>query len=107
MSSDGHTHHEIDYIEIEVVDMAEARRFYGQAFGWTFTDHGPGYAGIRKSGGGGAGGLPLGSGAAGGGGRLVILYSRGLDARLEAGRRAGGGGARGPLEVPGGRSVHV
>lgn len=106
MSSDGHTHHEIDYIEIEVVDMAEARRFYGEAFGWTFTDHGPGYAGIRKSGGGEAGGLRLGSGAAAGGGPLVILYSRDLDASLEAVRSAGGEITQEPFEFPGGQRFH-
>src|SRR5690606_9892261 len=63
MSSGHHTHHESDYIEFEVTDMAEAQRFYGAAFGWTFNDYGPGYAGIQKSDDGEAGGLRLGSGA--------------------------------------------
>ena len=27
-------HHTIDYIEIPVTDMAEAKRFYAEAFGW-------------------------------------------------------------------------
>ena len=30
-----------DYIEFTVLDMAEAKRFYGEAFGWSFTDYGP------------------------------------------------------------------
>ena len=42
-----HTHHAIDYIELSVRDVAAAKRFYGQAFGWQFNDYGPGYAGIR------------------------------------------------------------
>ena len=36
-----HHHHTIDYIEFTVLDMAEAKRFYGEAFGWSFTDYGP------------------------------------------------------------------
>ncbi len=31
----------IDYIEFNVSDIARARQFYGEAFGWTFTDYGP------------------------------------------------------------------
>lgn len=105
MPSDSHTHHEIDYIEFEVADMAAAQRFYNTAFGWTFADYGPGYAGIRKSGGGEAGGLRLGSGAAPGG-PLVILYSRDLEASLAAVRDAGGEITREPFSFPGGRRFH-
>lgn len=34
----------INYIELNVHDIAKAKAFYGQAFGWTFTDYGPEYA---------------------------------------------------------------
>jgi len=37
----------IDYIEIAVDDLAQAKAFYGQALGWTFNDYGPDYAGIK------------------------------------------------------------
>jgi len=43
-----HTHHAIDYVEIGVADVDRARRFYADAFGWSFNDYGPGYAGIRS-----------------------------------------------------------
>ncbi len=33
-----HTHHGIDYIEIPAPDLAAAQQFYGDAFGWRFTD---------------------------------------------------------------------
>ena len=33
----------IDYIELGVADVERAKAFYGQAFGWTFTDYGPAY----------------------------------------------------------------
>ena len=35
--------HRIDYVEFSVGDIARSRRFYGEAFGWSFKDYGPGY----------------------------------------------------------------
>lgn len=34
----------LEYLELPVGDRAEAKRFYAEAFGWTFTDFGPDYA---------------------------------------------------------------
>ena len=34
-----HTHHAIDYVEISVPDLADAKRFYTEAFGWQFNDY--------------------------------------------------------------------
>lgn len=98
------THHGIDYIEISVTDMAEAQRFYAEAFGWEFTDYGPGYAGIR-SGDGEMGGFRV-ADEVSTGGPLVILYSKDLDATLAAVRRAGGQIATEPFDFPGGRRFH-
>jgi predicted enzyme related to lactoylglutathione lyase len=33
----------IDYLELPVTDVAEAKRFYSTVFGWSFTDYGPDY----------------------------------------------------------------
>ncbi len=33
----------IDYIEMNVADIARSKSFYGAAFGWTFKDYGPDY----------------------------------------------------------------
>ena len=33
----------IDYIELQVTDIGEAKRFYGDVFGWKFVDYGPDY----------------------------------------------------------------
>ncbi|HET9996215.1 MAG TPA: VOC family protein, partial [Nocardioides sp.] len=53
-----HTHHTIDYIELNVVDLEASKTFYEQAFGWQFNEYGPVYAGIRHpSGEGEVGGL--------------------------------------------------
>ena len=101
MTSDHHIHHEIDYIELVVTDMAQAKRFYEAAFDWAFTDYGPGYAGIQKRRGGEAGGLRLGSGVTTGG-PLVILYSKDFETTLRRVRRAGGEITEEPFEFPGG-----
>jgi predicted enzyme related to lactoylglutathione lyase len=103
-SSEPHVHHAIDYIEITVAEVAEAKRFYSQAFGWSFNDYGPGYAGIRGQGR-EMGGLAAGEQAPGGG-ALVVLYSRDLDATLAAVRAAGGEIVKEPFEFPGGRRFH-
>ncbi len=39
--------HVIDYIELAVDDLEEAKAFYAKALGWTFNDYGPEYAGIK------------------------------------------------------------
>lgn len=102
MADSKHQHHEIDYIEIGVTDMAASQRFYAAAFDWEFTDYGPEYAGIRKRQGGEAGGLSLQADVAQGG-PLVILYSANLEHTLAAVRDAGGQVTRDIFEFPGGR----
>ena len=96
-----HHHHTIDYIEINVNDMAAARRFYSEAFDWEFNDYGPEYSGIRKPGG-EAGGLRL-VDSVQTGGPLVILYSEDLEASLERVRDAGGRIVQEIFSFPGGR----
>jgi len=103
-----HEHHTIDYIEFTVLDLAEAKRFYGAAFGWTFQDYGPEYAGIQRSeasGGGEVGGLRQDAEVAKGG-PLVVLYSSDLEASVQAVRSAGGSVVVEPFDFPGGRRFH-
>jgi predicted enzyme related to lactoylglutathione lyase len=104
MEQADHIHHAIDYVELVVTDMAEAKRFYTEAFGWTLNDYGPGYAGIQGLGR-EVGGLRL-DDATSAGGPLVILYSKDLDASLARVRAAGGRIAQEPYAFPGGRRFH-
>lgn len=104
MTDNAHIHHGIDYIEITVTDMAEARRFYEQAFNWQFNDYGPEYSGIRKDDG-EAGGLRLVSEVIQGG-PLVILYSRDLNVSVKKVRDAGGRITKEPFSFPGGHRFH-
>ena len=98
------THHTLDYVEIAAPDLPTAMDFYSRAFGWEFTQYGPGYAGIR-SGDGEAGGLSA-EGVPGTGGPLVLLYSADLDATVAAVLAAGGTVVNGPYSFPGGRRFH-
>jgi predicted enzyme related to lactoylglutathione lyase len=99
-----HEHHAIDYIEISVTDMDASKRFYGEAFGWTFNDYGPSYAGIagkeRE-----VGGLAV-ADEVRGGGPLVVLFSSDLDATVSAVKAAGGTLVKEPFVFPGGRRFH-
>lgn len=62
----------IDNIEFNVADIARSKQFYGQVFGWSFTDYGPAYTefddGRLK------GGLVADETVTAAGGALVILY---------------------------------
>jgi predicted enzyme related to lactoylglutathione lyase len=96
-----HTHHAIDYIEFTVRDLVAAKRFYGAAFGWKFTDYGPDYAGIQ-----GDDREPGGfrrSDEVRPGDTLVVLYSSDLEGSLAAVKSAGGKIVQEPFSFPGGR----
>jgi predicted enzyme related to lactoylglutathione lyase len=94
----------IDYVQFPGRDFAEIRRFYGEAFGWTFQDYGPGYTAFEGQGLDGgfqdvtepdAPQIPL-----------VILYANDLEAMEAKVRAAGGVITRRIFTFPGGRRFH-
>lgn len=93
-------HHRFDFIELPVTDIAKAKAFYAQAFGWTFVDYGPDYADIQGAG--VAGGLRSVKAAPPRGGALPVLYSEDLGAS-EAAVTAAGATITEHHEFPGGR----
>ena len=97
------THHTISYIELAADDLDASKAFYSAAFGWSFNDYGPTYAGVRAaSGDGEVGGLNA-NNTGGPGGALVLLTSDDVDASLSAVEGAGGRIVT-PIEgYPGGR----
>lgn len=109
MSEEGttHRHHSIDYVEITVLDLEAAKGFYAGAFGWTFNDYGPGYAGIQDPAAEGreVGGLCVGEDVRTGG-PLVILFSDDLDSTVNDVTAAGGAIISAPYEFPGGRRLN-
>lgn len=77
----------IDYIEFVVRDIATTKAFYGDVFGWTFTDYGPDYCEFqdgRLTGGFTTEGTPR------PGGPLVVLYGDDLPSLSEKIRKSGG-----------------
>ncbi|MBP3978402.1 VOC family protein [Microbacterium sp. BLY] len=101
-------HHALDYVELVVTDLDVAKRFFTTAFGWSFRDYGPGYAGILSPRGDGSevGGLLLADAPRPVGGPLVLLYSDDLDATSAAIQDAGGRILQEPYAFPGGRRLH-
>jgi predicted enzyme related to lactoylglutathione lyase len=90
----------LDYMEFAVSNIAESKRFYGEVFGWTFTDYGPDYCefcdGRMK------GGFhtqePVSTGGA-----LIVLYHSDLESVQEKVLRAGGIITKEVFEFPGGK----
>jgi uncharacterized protein len=98
-------HHTIDYIEFAVPDVDAAKAFYAAAFGWSFNDYGPEYAGIKGDEGREVGGLARASEVRAGGPK-VLLFSDDLEASVEAVTAAGGTIVDPIFDFPGGRRFH-
>lgn len=102
-------HHDraIDYIEFAVADIARSKAFYGEAFGWTFTDYGSTYCeftdGHMKGGFDASGSAPE---TLVPGGPLVVLYGTDLADIMGRVEAAGGRIVKPLFEFPGGRRFH-
>ena len=93
----------IDYIEFSVTSVPDAKRFYGQAFGWSFEDYGPDYASFSD--GRLSGGFQTATKVRTGG-PLVVIYAADLEAMEQRVKQAGGVIARPIFSFPGGRRFH-
>ena len=93
----------INYIEFNVSNIARSKKFYGKAFGWTFTDYGPDYC--EFSDGHMKGGFDA-SAPVTTGGPLVVLYGSDLTDILEHIEAAGGKIVKPIFDFPGGRRFH-
>jgi hypothetical protein len=93
----------IDYIEFPGSHLEAIKAFYAAAFGWSFTDYGPGY--VAFEGEGTDGGFSSDAGEAPGA-PLVVLYAHDLEAMLARVSRAGAVVTRPIFAFPGGRRFH-
>ena len=93
----------IDYIEFPLADIAKTKSFYGEVFGWKFTDYGADYTSFEDG------------RLAGGfskerqviqGGPLIVIYARDLSATQMTVRSAGGKISKETFSFPGGRRFH-
>src|SRR5689334_7208049 len=111
--------HVIDYVELAVNDLDEAKTFYGAALGWQFTDYGPEYVGLQNPNHPGEefGGMFPNPDASRGEGILALCRTDDADAALASVRAAGGrikdelhdypGGRRFPFFDPSGNFLGV
>jgi uncharacterized protein len=93
----------IDYIEMAATNVAEVRRFYTAAFGWTFTDYGPDYTAFED------GRLTGGfyqAESVRAGTVLIVIFATDLAAAEERVRAAGGAIVKAVFDFPGGRRFH-
>lgn len=93
----------IDYVELPIVDLEAAKRFYGGAFGWTFVDYGPEYVAFETG--------HLSGGFAkvdetSKGGPLVILFAHDLEGVRDRAVENGAEIAKEIFSFPGGRRFH-
>jgi len=89
----------INYVEFNVSDIEQSKTFYGNAFGWEFTDYGPEYCEFRD-------------GVLSGGfttlgdvrpdGPMIVLYSEQLQELMEKISAAGGTITKDIFQFPGG-----
>lgn len=99
-------HEKINYVEYPSRDLAGTKRFFAQAFGWTFVDYGPDYAAFSDQGlDGGFFRSELAARTASGS-ALIVLYSEALEATLGKVEAAGGTIVKPIFAFPGGRRFH-
>ena len=90
----------VDYVELPGGDVGATKAFYQAAFGWRFTDYGPGYAAFNEGLDGGFDGDAESAKA------LVVLYAHDLEAMQAKVSAAGGVIVRPAFAFPGGRRFH-
>ncbi len=99
-------HEKINYIEFPARDIDNAKRFFSEVFGWSFTDYGPEYtcfidAGIN----GGFFKSDLNSSTENGA-PLIVLYSENLEQTQAKIEKAGGKILKPTFSFPGGSRFH-
>ena len=88
----------IDYVEQPGGNLPVLKAFYADAFGWSFTDYGPGYAAFNEGLDGGFDADPEARKTP-----MVILYAKDLEVMQAKVRAAGGVITRAIFSFPGGR----
>lgn len=101
-----HEERKIDYVEMPAADLDAARSFFGELFGWQFTEYGPDYMDFtdgRITGGFYRSSLSMDAAT---GSALVVFYSETLEAIEERVGELGGTVSKAIFSFPGGRRFH-
>ncbi|MBU2873466.1 VOC family protein [Marinobacter salexigens] len=96
----------INYVEIPSRDLEVTKRFFGDAFGWSFVDYGPEYIAIENAGLDGGFFKSDKVATTDNGSVLVVLFSTNLEASLETVELSGGKIVKDIFSFPGGRRFH-
>jgi uncharacterized protein len=96
----------INYIELPASNLDATKRFFTDAFGWTFTDYGPEYTAFSNSGIEGGFFLSPLTASTQTGSALVVLYSADLESTQAKVKENGGEIIKPIFSFPGGRRFH-
>lgn len=96
----------INYIELPATDIEGTKRFFNEAFGWSFIDYGPDYCSFQGAGLDGGFYRSEQSARTDTGSALVVLYSDDLEASLTTVEQNGGIVIKPIFDFPGGRRFH-
>jgi uncharacterized protein len=96
----------INYLELPARDLDAVQKFYEGAFGWAFTDYGPGYRAFND--GFIDGGFYRADAASStkSGAALIVLYAEDLERTRDTVVRSGGTLVKEIFSFPGGRRFH-
>lgn len=96
----------INYVEFPAKDIEIAKKFFSDAFGWSFVDYGPDYVAIENAGLDGGFFASDKVASTNTGSVLVVLYSDELEETAEKVKSAGGEIIKDIFSFPGGRRFH-
>ncbi|MGK4002202.1 VOC family protein [Sorangium sp. So ce1036] len=96
----------INYVELPARNLGETKRFFSEAFGWSFVDYGAEYSAFGEAG--LDGGFYKSSQVVNvnQGSALIVLYSSDLESTLAKVERCGGAIKKPIFSFPGGRRFH-
>lgn len=100
------SNNKISYVEFPAKDLKATKRFFAQAFHWSFVDYGSAYTVFSDQGINGGFYQSNKASTATEGAALVILYSDALEETLERVLDAGGSILKPIFSFPGGRRFH-
>tara|TARA_R110002167_G_scaffold180940_3_gene381140 strand:- start:61 stop:432 length:372 start_codon:yes stop_codon:yes gene_type:complete len=96
----------INYVEMPSRDLEATKKFFGDAFGWSFIDYGPEYVAIQNAGLDGGFFKSDHVATTSNGSVLVVLYSADLEGTLDKVKQSGGKIVQDIFTFPGGRRFH-
>lgn len=96
----------INYVEMPSQNLEATKKFFGEAFGWSFIDYGPEYVAIQNAGLDGGFFKSDHVATTRSGSVLVVLYSNDLEVTLDKVKQSGGAIIQDIFTFPGGRRFH-